>query len=190
MATNRITRQSAAAAGVVQQEYLNRAAEAMMGTVGVQMEFTPAKTIVDNIRFMFERMMTNTQGIANTIAREMEEYAQDNAPWQDHPDLHGTETYPNDKARRQLEANVERNGDTFMITLRHSPDTIMVTGSRAITYGGILEANVHGETEIIVPTWERFQGRLAELLASGTMKGIRTQPVRQARTVSFRSRSG
>lgn len=134
---------------------------------GVKMEFSPSRRAQDNIRHMRAAFMNNVERVGAVIAAQMEDYAKQNYPWKaQSEDIHKPPRYPNDNADVQLQAMSWRvSPDVVGIVLQHSPDTIMVTASgRVVTYGGILEANYHGDTAIVEPTFLRFQEHLRQAI--------------------------
>lgn len=85
------------------------------------------------------------------FAREVEDYAKENAPWEDRTG----------EARSGLKAIGEQRLTTYSITLYHTAD-----------YGIWLEVRWDGKYAIIVPTLEVMGPRLMEALGVLDMTGL------------------
>jgi hypothetical protein len=79
----------------------------------------------------------DAEEILRDMAREVQAYAQQNAPWTDQTGA----------ARNGLTTDVYREGDTVVLQLYHTVD-----------YGVWLETIQNGEYAIIMPTLEHFTG--------------------------------
>ena len=154
-----------------------------IGFVGVQMEADPAITnVVENIKHMRARAVNNVYLAMVDLAVQMEQEAQDLAHrlYRSHYDRHPTERYPNeDVAADSIQSHTFRRGDVVGILLQYPPETVMITkDGRRVTYGGILEAEVHGDFAVIQPTWEASYSGIDRIL-SGSLNRYGDDPVRR-----------
>lgn len=138
--------------------------------VGVTMSGIPAvRNVVENIRHMRERALVNIEGEMSALAGSMERIAQDLAhrSYESHYERHPSPRYPSGEvAADSIVGRVHRTGEEIFITLEYGPDVIQTVGTRApITYAGILEAEYHGATSAVRPTWEDAQASIAGVLS-------------------------
>lgn len=152
-----------------------------IGRVGLQMSGMPGvKNIAENIGHMRERALQNIYRDLLVLSVEMEVEAQDMAHrvYESHPKRHNTERYPNeDVAADSIVSSATRSGpDRLSLSLRYPAEVVMMTKEgRRVTYGGILEANVHGETAAVKPTWEEFQPEFMAIM-SGALNRYGSEP--------------
>lgn len=96
------------------------------------------------------KLMAQVEEEALQLAQEILDYAQTNAPWEDRTG----------DARRLLDVDVSEDGEAIIIQLYHQVD-----------YGLWLEVIQNGRFAIIMPTLERFSGRVIEVSAPGGESG-------------------
>jgi hypothetical protein len=96
------------------------------------------------------KLMAEVQSHALEMAQEILDYAQANAPWEDRTG----------DARRLLDVDVSEDAGTIIIQLYHQVD-----------YGLWLEVIQNGRFAIIMPTLERFSGRVIDISGSGGEEG-------------------
>jgi hypothetical protein len=141
-------------------------------SINVYFEFTPNRTMVDRIPHMFAAMLRNLDERSKDLATRMEIYAQDNAPWEDHPDHHPSFRYPNEILRETIRGRAVRSGDQFTITLGYEGDITRRGDGTEYSYGGILEEYTRGgELAAVLPTFEEFEDDIVQLLAGGLLVG-------------------
>lgn len=105
-----------------------------------------------------ENLREGLHTAAQTLADQMLAYAQENAPWEDHPGVH-------EDARDNLQSHVVWNGpDEFTVFLGHGKD---------VHYGIWLEVRWGGRYAILVPTLEHFRGQVGGILQAGISQGLR-----------------
>jgi hypothetical protein len=141
---------------------------------GVQID--PAvKNIVENIRHMRGAVLDGLMAIAEPLTTDILMWAQDEAQWEDHPERHPNKFYKSPHtARENLEIFPTRLENGILITARHSPETIMVTGQgRVVTYGGILESEYHGPYAILQPALKEFADEFRHLSRGAAITGYK-----------------
>lgn len=146
------------------------------GFLSFGVEIDPAvKNTIENIRRVRQAVIDGVFDLAVNLVPELEETAKENAEWIDHPEEHPSARYPSSlTARDNITANVFRLENSILITLGHSPETIMVTAKgRVITYGGILESEFHGPYAVLQPTMRDFADEFRHLSRGAAVVGYK-----------------
>lgn len=102
--------------------------------------------VSENLQKLESDVMENLHEAAQSLADEMLEYAQANAPWEDHPGVH-------QDARENLQAGVVWDDETHF--------TIFLGHGNQVYYGVWLEVRWGGRYAIIVPTITQFAPQLS-----------------------------
>lgn len=98
-----------------------------------------------------EAVLEAAKEAAEQLAKDMEEYAKDNAPWTDQTGA----------AREALNTQV----------INEKPNVWTVVLAQGVDYGVFLENHNGGEFAIIIPTIEHFQAELGGRILAGSGAG-------------------
>lgn len=115
-----------------------------LGQVKTQVSVSPDfANPIENVKFMRAKLIANIGFQLRDRAAYFERIIQNEAPWEDHPIRHGSDSaWPNDIARNNLRAEVFFENDRVGIALFH-PDETVYYGSdnypEGFYYGAVLE---------------------------------------------------
>jgi len=152
------------------------------GDVNVNFEFTPDRTIVENIHHMRERVLTNVTAAAALSARQMQSFARENAPWTDQPDVgpirlgvnqhvHQPPRYPGPHARKGIQSTVIRQGEVIGASLSMDPDVVSVGWHGPFPYGAYLVS----QSGYFEDTAEEFAPLFVSLVRGAAVTGFRSR---------------
>lgn len=136
----------------------------------VNWQFTPERSLTENIGHMRTRLMDRAFDGAQQMARNIEYAMKKNAAWKDQPaDVHKPPEYPGPHAREGLFCRASRDGDVISVVAGFDPTVVRLTKKgrgRKYQYGPILESNE--KYAIIVPTFQsEGVAKVQEMLTAG-----------------------